>query len=292
MFSIRRVTTAIALMTAGSLLAAGCGDGGGSGDFDQGDVAAVDVDTLAEVKERGELVVGVRFDVEPYGFVPEGQSTPVGFEIDLAEQFAEDLGVDVSFVQVTSDNRIPNLQTGKVDMLMASMIRTPERLEVIDFSRIYFSDEQTLMVPAGSDIEGVDDLDGKTVAVAQGGAEGAQVEKVAPGAELLTLQSWPNALQAMLRGEADAISSTVGLLFGLQGRADAAGRDVEIVGDSFAEGPIGAGFRQGDTEMFEAFDETLKRLVDSGTYADIYRQWWSGVSDVPYDVDFTDEGVS
>lgn len=279
------VLTAVALLTA-------CGDQGGSAaDFDQPTATTESGNTLAAVEERGSLVVGVKYDTRPFGYLPEGRSEPIGFDIDLATEFAERLGVDVDFVQVTTQNRMLNLETGKVDMLLASMLRTPEREEAIDFSLDYFADEQVLLVPAGSSIRGVADLGADTtVALAQGGAEEANLRAVAPEAAVLAYQSWPDALQAMLRGEADAVTSTLGLLHGLAESARQAGAGVEIVGEGFADGPVGAGFRTGDDEIRQAFDDALVAMSEDGTYDEVFARWWSDLLPEPYDIDTSRAG--
>lgn len=276
-----------AITVAAMVALTGCAGDGAARDasFDEPSARGGDGESLAQIQERGEITIGVKYDTPPFGSLPQGETEPVGFDIDLARAFADSLGVDVNFVQVTTKNRIPNLQTGKIDMILASMVKTPEREETIDFSRTYFEDEQTLLVPRDSTINGVQDLEGKTVSLAQGGFEEANVKEVAPGVEVLAYQGWPEALQAMLRGESDAVSSTIGLLSGLAGNAQEAGVEVKIVGDGFAPGPVGAGFRKGDDELRSAFDEALVESVNDGTYEEIFFKWWKDVLPEPYPVD-------
>lgn len=234
-------------------------------------------DSLEQALSDGVLTVGVKFDTRPFGFVPQGEFWVAGFDVDLARAIAEKLGVEVEFVQVNSQNRILNLTSGKVDVLMASMLKTPTRDETIDFSSIYFSDGQSLLVPQGSEIRGIDDLGPETtVAVVQGTPEEEVLLEQAPdGVSTVTYQSWPDALQSLYRGEAQALTTTVGILYGLKQSSDAAGRPVEIVGEPFADGPIAAGFREGDSEFIEAFNEALMALQADGTYEEIYLKWWS-----------------
>lgn len=232
--------------------------------------------SLEQILQKGKIVVGVKFDTRPYGFIPEGQSEPAGFDIDLATEIADRLGVEVELVQVNSQNRILNLQSGKVDALMASMLRTPDREKEIDFSLPYLSDDQLLLVPAGSDIEGLGDLGpDTTVAVVQGTPEEQILLDNAPaGVKTVTYQSWPDALQSLYRGEAQAVTTSLGILYGLKESSDAAGNPVEIVGDSFNDGPIAAGFRKGDAELIEAFNDSLLAIQEDGTYEEIFMKWW------------------
>lgn len=283
----RRMRIGLGLVVATMVALAGCGDGAGRGvSFDNPPAkGAASGDTLKQIRKRGKIIIGVKYDTPPFGFVPQGQTQPDGFDIDLAKAFAEKLGVGVEFVQVTTKNRIPNLQTGKIDMILASMIKTADREKTIDFSKVYFEDEQTLLVRANSKITGPQDLNGKTVSLAQGGFEGDNIKKVAPGVKVLAYQGWPEALQAMLRGESDAVTSTLGLLSGLAKNAREAGVDVKVVGDGFAPGPVGAGFRKGDKEIKAAFDKALVEMVKDGTYDRIFLKWWKDVLPKPYAVD-------
>lgn len=259
-------------LSAAALLAtslAGCSSSGSVG-------GTGGVNSLEKITENGTFVVGVKFDTRPYGFVPEGQSEPAGFDIDLATEIADRLGVEVELVQVNSQNRILNLESGKVDALMASMLRTPEREETIDFSIDYLSDGQMLLVPEDSKITSIDDLGSDTtVAVVQGTPEEKVLLENAPeGVKTVTYQSWPDALQSLYRNEAQAVTTTLGILYGLKESSDDAGKPMEIVGGSFADGPIAAGFRKGDSELIEAFNDALLDMQEDGTYEEIFLKWW------------------
>nr|WP_241429328.1 transporter substrate-binding domain-containing protein [Agrococcus sp. ARC_14] len=244
-------------------------------------------DSLTEALADGVLSVGVKYDTRPFGFIPEGAFEVAGFDVDLARAVGEQLGVRVEFVQVNSQNRILNLNSGKVDVLMASMLRTDARDEMIDFSTVYFSDGQSLLVPADSELTGIEDLGPETtVATVQGTPEEAVLLEHAPdGVHTVTYQSWPDALQSLYRGEAQAVTTTVGILYGLQQSSNAAGRPMEIVGEPFADGPIAAGFREGDDELIQAFDDALLELQETGTYEDIYLRWWSDALPDVYEIE-------
>src|SRR5579883_2812247 len=124
-------------------------------------------DALANIKSRGKLLAGVKYDTPPFGFVDSANQLG-GFDIGLVREIAKSIGVSVDFVKVTSPTRIPQLVAGNVDLVAASMTNTPERAQVIDFSITYYTGAQRLVVPVGSPIHGPKDLDGKIVAVQQG----------------------------------------------------------------------------------------------------------------------------
>src|SRR5260370_38489636 len=83
-------------------------------------------DTLAKIKQRGTLIVGIKNDYKPWGFVdPSGQT--VGMEIDLAKDVADRLGVKLDLVPVTAANRMAFLQQGRIDLISATTGYTPQR---------------------------------------------------------------------------------------------------------------------------------------------------------------------
>ena len=93
-------------------------------------------DTLADIKKAGTLKVAVPQDYPPFGSVG-GDMKPIGYDIDMAGAIAKDLGVKLELVPVTSANRIPYLTTHKVDLVISSLGKTPEREKVLDFSSPY-----------------------------------------------------------------------------------------------------------------------------------------------------------
>src|SRR3546814_3782838 len=83
--------------------------------------------TLASIQKKGEITMGVMADTPPYGFVPQGQSQPIGFDSDIAHQIASRMKVKLNMVIVTSANRIANLMTKKDDIMVSSQVPTTQR---------------------------------------------------------------------------------------------------------------------------------------------------------------------
>jgi polar amino acid transport system substrate-binding protein len=276
-----RIVVLVVVLALLGAIAAGCG--GDQGSQRQADQAAAQgqqsngggADTLKKVQDSGEMVVGVKYDQPPAGFIPEGKSDVEGFEVDLARGIAQKLGVEPRFEQVTSKNRIPNLQSGKVDLVIATMTHNRERDKAIDFSVTYLLDGGRLLVPADSDISGVDDLAGKTVAVVQGSTYPDTIRQLAPEAKQLAYQGFPDALQAMLRGEADAVATDAGILVGLRDLAKKAGKDTKIVGERYSSEPLGMGVRENDSAFRDAVNFALMEMVEDGTYKKIFRKWYN-----------------
>src|SRR3546814_4100005 len=103
--------------------------------------ALAQADAMAVIKERGKLMAGVKYDTPPFGFQNKDNEI-VGFDVDIVRKIAEDIGVPVEFVAVTSPTRIPMLASGNVDLVAASMTHTTKRDEAIDFTITYYTGAQ------------------------------------------------------------------------------------------------------------------------------------------------------
>lgn len=125
--------------------------------------------TLDRIKSRGSVAVGVVINGGPFGSVDPASRRFVGWNPELARQLARDLGVDVELVQVQPSNRVQFLQTGKVDLLVASMEWTEERGKILGFAPTPFYKVGAAAVTlSSSGIAKWEDLRGKPVCVSQG----------------------------------------------------------------------------------------------------------------------------
>ena len=184
----------VVLMLFG-LMAAACGGGeeepadgaqGGGGEVEQ-----FPSDTmLGQIQERGEIVIGVKFDVPPFGFENPQTGEVEGFDVDMGTMIADELGVEPKFVEAISDNRIPFLQDGTVDLILSTMTITTDRAVEIDFSRPYFVAHGRILVPEGPDIQGIEDLSGKKVYTGLGSTYEATIAKQAPQADMKLVESY------------------------------------------------------------------------------------------------------
>src|SRR3989442_11420440 len=127
--------------------------------------------TLEIVKKRGKVIAGVKTDFPPFGTI-DAAGKNVGFDVDVAHRFAKALFNDenqVELVAVTSGNRIPFLQSGKIDIIIATVTITDERRQVVEFSEPYFLSGSLLLVPRASTARGLEDMAGRSVVLGTGG---------------------------------------------------------------------------------------------------------------------------
>jgi putative glutamine transport system substrate-binding protein len=232
---------------------------------------------MARIQQRGHLVAGVKYDTPPFGSLNPITNQVEGFDVDLARELARALFGDetkVQFVEAVSRNRIPFLQEDKVDVILSTMTITDERRQEIDFSEPYYLAGQSILVKKGSPVRNVDDLNGRTVASAQGSTSERNVRERAPGATLLLFPAYAEALAAMKDGRADAVSTDDTILMGMILRDP----DLQMVGGLFTEEPYGAGIKKGRPEFVAFVDQVFSQLKASGRWTDLYKKYITPLS--------------
>ncbi|WP_139802448.1 transporter substrate-binding domain-containing protein [Aurantimonas sp. 22II-16-19i] len=142
-------------------------------------VSPASADGLDAIMERGTLRVAVPQDFPPFGSVGTDMA-PQGYDIDMAGLIAKEMGVTLELVPVTSANRIPYLQTNKVDLVISSLGKNAEREAVIDFSTAYAPFYNGVFGPKDSGVTKAEDLAGKVVGVTRGSVEDLELTKIAP----------------------------------------------------------------------------------------------------------------
>jgi polar amino acid transport system substrate-binding protein len=166
-------------------------------------LAPARADELQDIKSKGVLVVGVKADYPPFGYLsPAGEN--IGFEPDLARDVARRLGVKVQLVPVVAANRVQFLQQGKIDLLIATMNDTPEREKVVDIIQPdYYASGYNLMVPKTVNITSWSQLKGVPVCAIQGAFYNKEVaEKY--GAATVAFTGVAEALTALQQGRCNA----------------------------------------------------------------------------------------
>lgn len=164
-------------------------------------------DALADITARGTVRIAVPQDFPPFGSVGADMA-PVGYDVDTARLIAERLGVKVEIVPVTSANRIPYLQTNKVDLVISSLGKNAEREKVIDFSAAYAPFFNGVFGPASAAVTKAEDLAGKTIGVTRGAVEDLELTKIAP--ESATIKRYEDnngTISAFLSGQVDLVAT-------------------------------------------------------------------------------------
>ncbi|RWO23137.1 transporter substrate-binding domain-containing protein [Mesorhizobium sp.] len=164
-------------------------------------------DALSDIAARGTVRIAVPQDFPPFGSVG-ADMTPQGYDVDIANLIGEKLGAKVEIVPVTSANRIPYLQTNKVDLVISSLGKNPDREKVIDFSEAYAPFFNGVFAPADVAVAKAEDLAGKTVGVTRGAIEDLELTKVVPASvEIKRYEDNNGTISAFLSGQVEVIAT-------------------------------------------------------------------------------------
>jgi glutamate transport system substrate-binding protein len=272
-----RALLAMAFAVAALALAA-CGDdddddgggGGGSGGEEAADVKQFPADTtMGKIQDRGTIRIGVKYDVPPFGFLNPQTDEVEGFDVEMGRIIADELGVEPEFVEAISDNRIPFLQQGEVDLILSTMTINQERDLEIEFSEPYYIAHGRILVPGDSDIQGIEDLAGKKVCTALGSTYEETIREEAPDAELRLVDTYSECLELLQNGAVDAESTDDVILTGQIIQDDT----LKMVGDELTTEPYGAGIKEGDKEFQKFVSDTFAAAEEDGRWEDIYQEW-------------------
>ena len=234
--------------------------------------------TLGKIQAAGEIKIGVKYDVPPFGFKNPQNDEIEGFDVDFGKAIAEKLGVEPRFVEAISDNRIPFLQDGTVDIVLSTMTINAERVQEIEFSEPYYIARGRILVPQDSDIAGVDDLAGRKVCTALGSTYEETIREQAPEADLRLVDTYSECLELVQNGAVDAVSTDDVILTGMIIQDET----LKLTeGEPLTTEPYGTGIKKGETEVKEFVDGVLEEYKSGGGWAEAYEKWVGQYTDEP-----------
>lgn len=229
--------------------------------------------TLDAIKEKDKIVWGVKNDTKLFGLMDPATNEVEGFDIDIAKAITGIILGDeskVEFKEVTSKTRIPMLNNGEIDGIIATMTITEERKKEVDFSDVYFEAGQSLLVKKGSPITSIEDLtaDSKVIAV-KGSTSAINIREKAPEAQVLEFENYAEAFTALKAGQGDTLTTDNSILYGMASEDT----NYELVGGIFTDEPYGIAAKKGSEDFVKAINDALAELKSNGTYDEIYKKW-------------------
>jgi len=225
--------------------------------------------TPEEIKKRGKIIVGIQGDNPPWGFVTSAGKQD-GLDADMAALFAKELGVEVEFLPLEVNNRIPALTTGRVDVLFATMAMLPERAKAVQFSKPYVANTIVLIGPKKDSIKTNEDMGRYTIGVARGAAQDTQVTKNAPSNT--TIRRYDGdapSIQALVSGQVQALG---GNIFYMQRIEQARPGEFENKLE-FQNLYNGACTRLGEKEMNATINAFIDKIKANGELQKVYDKW-------------------
>jgi len=241
---------------------------------------AVHADTLADIKQRGKVLVGIDLSFPPFGLM-DGNMQPIGSDVSAARMLAKDLGVKLEIVQLNGPNRVPYLLTNKVDMVISSFSITPERQKVVDFSVPYSSSESVVMAPKAVDIAKIEDLAGKRIGVVRGNLQDKLLQPIAPKeTRIVRFDDDAANVVALLSGQVDGIGASKELLPSITKRDPDKQVEAKV---SIGIVPHGIGIRKGETALLAWVNDWVRTNIENGRLNQSFKD--SVGYDLPADMD-------
>lgn len=241
----RIAVAAVASAAALGLAACGGGSGGGSG-------------------SGSTVKVGIKFDQPGLG-LKEG-SNYSGFDVDVANFVAKELGVTPQFVEAVSSQRETLISTGQVKYIVGTYSITDKRKKDVSFAGPYFIAGQDLLVRADdSSITGPDSLAGKKLCSVKGSTSAANLQKKVPGVNLQEYNTYSLCVDALKAKNVDALTTDDTILAGYAAQPQNQGK-LKVVGQKFSTENYGVGLKKGDQEFCNKVTAALQKFIDSGEW--------------------------
>ena len=234
-------------------------------------------DALNDIKTRGVLNVGVKADVLDFGYLNPKTNQYEGYEIDIAHELAKRLLGDpnkVKFTTVTAKTRSALLDSGEIDMVLATFTITEQRKLVLDFSPPYFTDGIALLVQKNSGIKTLADLNNKTIGVAKGADTATRLTDKAAGMGNVLLnfsafETYGEILAALQAGRVQAFS-TDGSILKYYEQQDPS---TVILSDRYSNEDYGVATKKGNDSLRDWVAAQITQLRSSGTLKRWQQHW-------------------
>ncbi|MCU1432059.1 MAG: extracellular solute-binding protein family 3 [Actinotalea sp.] len=286
---MRTRTGAVALLAAATLTLTACG--GGDADTvepaETEDAAAESTEepaaeetgeateefaagsTMAELSEAGAITIGTKFDQPLFGLVgPDG--VPEGFDVEIATMIAEKLGIDeegITWVETVSANREPFIETGQVDIVVATYTINDARKELVSFAGPYYEAGQSILTLASNeDIQSEADLAGKKVCTVSGSTPEKNLLESFPDTEVVPFGTYAECIDPLKNGQVDAVSTDNVILAGFANSDP----ELEVRGEPFTQEPYGIGLAKDDTDFRMWLNDVLEESFEDGSWVEAW----------------------
>lgn len=232
--------------------------------------AALAQGVLDTIQRNRVIRIAIPTDFPPYGFVgPDLQ--PRGLDIDMANLVGRQLGVRVELVSVTSGNRIPYLQTGRVDLVISTLGRTPERMQVIDFTAAYSPFFIGVFGPRSIAVRGPADLAGRTIGVTRGSTDDTSLTELAPPTATIRRFEDNNATtSAFVARQTELVATSVQVATTIMQRNPALGAEFKFL---LRESPNFIGLPRGETALQARVNAIIAEARANGELDRMAQRW-------------------
>ncbi|WP_047681597.1 MULTISPECIES: ABC transporter substrate-binding protein [Xenorhabdus] len=231
-------------------------------------------DKLDDIKKAGTVRIAVFDSNPPFGFIDPKTKKLAGYDVDIANAIASDLGVKLQLRPTNPANRIPLLSSKKIDLIAANFTITDERAKQVDFSIPYFATGQKFIARKGV-LTNPDDIAKLRIGADKGTVQEITLRERYPTAKVISYDDTPLAFAALRNGNVQAITQDDAKLVGLLANVPEAQKaDFEISPFSITREYQAVAASKEETRLVEAVNQTLLKLEKEGEAEKIYNRWF------------------
>jgi polar amino acid transport system substrate-binding protein len=240
--------------------------------------------TVAAIKNRGMLVVGVDQGTLNWGYRNPQNGNITGLDVDILRQIAlaifgsDPHDMHLQFKTLTTAERIQAVQSGKVDMVASLLSATCDRWNDVDFSTVYYEAHQDVLVPVGSPVHTVAALAGKTVCATRGSTSITNIQQKVPTVKIYPVDTRADCLVALQDGQVDAITSDDTILKSFQAQEEKS--DTRLLRQPLENEPYAIAMPKHHEDLVRFVNDVLDRMRNDGSLELLY-QHWLGVDPPP-----------
>lgn len=237
-------------------------------------------DLYDDVVAAKKLRVATDLAIPPAGMM-DAQMRPIGADVEVAQALAKDWGMALEFVQTTGATRIPNVQTGKADVIISTLSVTPERAKVIDFTRAYAVLQSVVGAKKDLDLKSYADLKGRSVAATRGTTQDTELSAIAGqyGFRMQRYDDDATLVTAAVSGQADIVATSASLVGTMGQKNPARGFEPKFLIRNF---DLAMGVRQGEPKLVAKLNEWIAANLKNGKLNEIFHKYYG--TDLPADM--------
>lgn len=274
MFKMKKLgAVAASLAFAGALALTGCGNSDAPADA-AGSADASGSDTMQLVTD-GTLTIGTSAEYEPFEYMEDGEYK--GFDLELAQAIADDLGLELKIENVDFDTIVPGVASGtKYDMGIAAITATPEREKEVGFTDSYYMDDQAIVTMAdnteitGDNYADALNAEGVKIAVQSGSTAEAFAKEIFPNAELVPFKNATDCFAAVQSSQANALVTNRSVAAQLVATSFSNEQVIKQIstGEEYA-----IAVNKDNTALLDALNDSIAKLTEDGTVDELMTKY-------------------
>ncbi|MCW3475549.1 transporter substrate-binding domain-containing protein [Limobrevibacterium gyesilva] len=240
-------------------------------------LAPAHADVLDNIMAAKKIRIATDLAIPPAGMVDD-KMQPTGSDVETARLLAKDWGVELEFVQTTGATRIPNVQTGKADIIISTLSVTADRAKVIDFSKAYAVLQSVIGAKKDLALKGWADMKGRTVAVTRGTTQDTELSAMANdhGFRVVRYDDDATLVTAAVTGQADIVATSASLVNQMGQKNPARGFEPKFVIRNF---DLAVGIKKGEPRLVEKLNEWISVNLKNGNLNAIFKKYYG--TDLP-----------